>query len=188
MNKTLTTVCLLAALRFASGCVGPNLTNDSIDCEFNHTTKILDSSESESSDILNVSVGRDSVGRSFQTATLLFGSSDFVYGSTGITLVINGVPQVTTAWNGRLLGLGRPTEIADDMVRHDFCVNSASFWQVPVGFGTISEYQTATSDSGFSTVGHPLTEGQEIHIRLDVCRGEQCFQGATRTYKIHLLP
>lgn len=188
MKKTLMMVWLLATLRFTSGCIGPVPTDEPAHCEIAPITEILDSSEDSTPTILNVRTGIDAAGRTFQTAELLFGSSEYVSGSTGLVLVLNGVPQLTTAWNGRMLGLGRPVQLTEDQVRHNFCVNTASFWSVPVGFGTIGEDLHGSRDSGFSVVGHPLREGQEVQVRLDVCHGDRCIPGVPRTFRVHLLP
>lgn len=188
MKKTLTMVWLLAVLRYASGCIGPVPTDEPTHCEIAPITEILDSPENRTPIILNVQTGTDAVGRPFQTANLLFGSTEYINGSTGLVLVVNGVPQVTTTWNGRLVGLGRPVQVTEDQVQHNFCVNAASFWEVPVGFGTIGEDVHGSTDPGFSMVGHPLREDQEIQVRLDVCRGDRCVPGVSRTFRVHLVP
>lgn len=188
MKKTLMTVCMLAMLRLTSGCIGPATTEEDAGCISSRVTEILDSANPSHTNILNVIVSQDSVGNRFQTASLLFGSTDYVNGATSLTLVVNDAPQVTTVWNGRVVGLGRSTEVTEDRVQQNFCANSASFWEVQVGFGTIGEDPMGSRDPGFSEVGHLLREGQEIELRLDVCRGDQCIQGVSRTFRVHLMP
>lgn len=188
MKKTLVTVWLLAILRYISGCIGPVPTDEPTHCEIAPITEILDSPEDRTPIVLNVQIRTDAVGRPFQTVNLLFGSTEYINGSTGLVLVVNGVPQVTTTWNGRLVGLGRPVRVTEDQVQHNFCANTASFWEVAVGFGVIGEDAYGSTDPGFSVVGHPLREGQEIQVRLDVCRGDRCIPGVSRTFRVHLVP
>jgi hypothetical protein len=186
MKKTLVTVWLLAILRYISGCIGPVPTDEPAQCDITPITEILNSSRRGIQ--LNVQTEMDAAGRPFQTINLLFGSTEYNPGSTGLVLVINGVPQVSTTWNDRMVGLGRPVQISRDQVQHNLCANTASFWEVAVGFGTIGEDAHGSTDPGFSVVGHPLREGQEIQVRLDVCRGDRCIPGVSRTFRVHLVP
>lgn len=179
-------VCIFAILRCISGCMGPPPINSEFRCDSDYITEVLDSTDSQSTNVLNVRVGQDSAGRPFQTATLLFGSRQYANEVNGIVFVANDMPQLTTVWNGRLLGIGRPTLATQTQVQQGRC-SGENFWEVPVGFGTIAEDRYGSSDPGFSVVGHPLTEGQELRVRLDVCRTQGCSQGITRTFRVHLV-
>lgn len=183
MKKTLTTVWLLAALRYSSGCIGPVPVDESAFCDITPTTKIL-----ISSNILNVRTNIDASGQPYQTTNFLFGSTEYQPEQTGITLVLDGISQISTVWNGRLIGLGRPTSITEERAEYHLCVNAANFWEVQVGFGTIAEEPRGSRDPGFSRVGHLLRENQEIQVRLDVCRDSHCIVGIPRTLRVHLVP
>lgn len=187
MSKTLVTVWLLATLRYISGCCGPVPMDEEAYCEPVTIAKIVDPSGQPISNVLEVQQGRDSAGRPFQTTSLLFASSEYVPSSATMILALNGQRQVTTVWNGRQVGINRPQSVSHSEVSQCFCSPNVSFWRVPVGIGTIAE-DGGSSDPGFSVVGYPLTEGQELQIRLDVCDTNSCFSGTPRTFRVHLIP
>jgi hypothetical protein len=187
MSKTLMTVWLLAVLRYISGCCGPVPMDESAYCEPVTIAKIVDSPRRFMPNVLEVRQERDSAGRPFQTTSLLFASSEYTLGSATVFLALNGQRQVTTVWNGRQVGITRPQSVSHSEVLQCFCFPNVNFWRVPVGIGTVAE-DGASSDPGFSVVGHPLTEGQELQVRLDICIGDSCLSGTQRTFRVHLIP
>jgi hypothetical protein len=188
MKKNLITVFFLAFLRFATGCLGPIPGEMPAQCENVATTKVLNALGTTDPQTLVVTNRTDAVGQPFQTTTLLVGSTEYVDPGSIMFLTIDGQRQNTTVWNGRLLGLGRPVQIPDTAVEHNFCPNTASFWRVPVSFGTIAQESHGSRDPGYSTVGAPLVEGQELQVQLDVCASTTCTLGVPRTFRVHLVP
>lgn len=188
MNKTLRTLWFLTILRATSGCIGPVPMEEPCHCEITPTTEILNTeATTRSPGIIQVSQGLDATGRPFQTFSLLFSNSQYQPGTDGIVLSLNNQGQLTTVWNGRLIGLGRPVQATSANLPQG-CTTTTGFWEVPVGFGTIAEDLHGSRDPGFSVVGHPLREGQELEVRIDVCVGSTCIPGVTKTFRVHLVP
>jgi len=186
MKKNFFPLLLLTILRFTSGCLGPIPMDMPVVCERSAITKILTDTDSNPN-VLDVIDGVDSFGEPFQLATLQFGSTEYTDPGSLIILTVNDRPQNTTIWNGRRVGIGRPVQIAEGNLVHNFCTNSASFWMAPVGFGTIGESRLGSRDRGYSGVGHPLVNGQQIELRLDVCSGSSCIPGISRTFTVRLV-
>lgn len=186
MKKNFFPLLLLAVLRYASGCLGPTPMDSPVICDQIAVTRILNTPTNTLPDVIDVEDGVDSYGSPFQTTTIMFGSTEYVDPGSMAVLTINGQPQNTTIWNGRRVGLGRPIQITENGLEHNFCPNSASFWRAPVGFGTTGIDRLGSQDPGYSVVGRPLVEGQEIEIRIDVCAGNTCTPGISRKFKVHL--
>ena len=137
---------------------------------------------------LEVHQGFDSAGNAFQSATIFAGSSEPIGASLGVFLTINGQRQNTTVWNGRVVGVWRPTQVDGLDLQENYCGNTMGFWSIPVGFGNIAEDPRGSTDPGYSVVGHPLTEGQVLNVRLDLCGPQGCMEGTPKTLVVHLVP
>lgn len=137
--------------------------------------------------VLAVRAGTDSSGATFQSATLYLGSSEPIGASLGVFLTVNGQRQNTTVWNGRVVGVWHPTQVDGLNLNETYCGNTMGFWSIPVGFGTIGETPAGT-DPGYSVVGHPLTEGQVLTVRLDLCNQNGCREGTPKTLRVHIVP
>lgn len=137
---------------------------------------------------LEVQNGLDSVGNTYQSGFLFLASSRAVGPSLGVFMTINGQKQNTTVWNGRVVGSWRPEPVDGLDLDECYCTNTMGFWRVPVGFGTIGEDPRGSTDPGYSVVGHPLTEGQRIQVRLDLCNTNGCTEGTPRDLVVHIVP
>ncbi len=186
MKTNIAPLLLLAVLRYASGCLGPVPMDMPVACEQTAITRILTNTDSDPN-TLDVIDGVDSFGEPFQLATLQFGSTEYTDPGSLIVFVVNDQQQNTTIWNGRRVGIGRPVQVPDGNLVHNFCTNAASFWMAPVGFGTTGENRLGSRDPGYSSVGHPLVNGQRIELRLDVCSGNSCTPGIPRTFTVRLV-
>lgn len=179
-TKVLVTTCLLSLVQLLEGCAPCEVIDPQV-CDAVVNSQVLDSSEAPQPGYLEVHQGVDAVGTSFQTTNLLVGTVEDL-GTRTVVLHLNDQRQVTTVWNGRLLGVGRPIPVSGDEVETS-CSGLGFFWHLPVGFGTIG-----SRDQGFSVVGHPLTEGQMVRVQVDVCNGNVCAPGTPRVLRVHLVP
>lgn len=160
-----------------------------VECTPSTNSRVLDGHGTSHEGTLEAVSGLDAEGTPFHATHLFLGTSEYLSRpNMSIVLFLNGQRQATTVWNGRLVGLGQPVQISETDVNQNFCVNVENFWNIPLGFGTIAEEPHGSTDPGFSVVGHPLREGQELEVRVDVCTGSSCIPGTSRTMRVHFIP